>query len=320
MCGESKVYTTHQTENSALSELQSIILNEKNNVPLFQRYRALFSLKGLGTEEAVDIIIKSIKAEKDSELFKHELAYCLGQLQNKKAIPVLIDLIKDPNEFVMVRHEAAESIGAISESETIEILKDYLNDPCKELADTCLLAIEKIKYDHSEESKKVDQGVNIYGSIDPTPATTETKDISELKNILCDQKRDLWSRYRAMFALRDINNDEAVEALSEALESDKTSALFRHEIGFVFGEMQHPKSAHVLKRVLGNATEAPMVRHEAAEALGSIASDEVFSVLKEYLNDRNDVIRESCEVALDMYEYENSNEFQYAIIPDTTSV
>lgn len=55
-----------------------------------------------------------------------------------------------------------------------------------------------------------------------------------------------------------------------------------------------------------------MVRHEAAEALGAIASPEVVDVLKSYLNDEVDVVRESCIVALDMYDYENSNELEYA--------
>lgn len=57
-----------------------------------------------------------------------------------------------------------------------------------------------------------------------------------------------------------------------------------------------------------------MVRHEAAEALGSIATDEVLPVLEEW-REREDsprVVRESCQVALDMWDYENGGEFQYA--------
>lgn len=47
-----------------------------------------------------------------------------------------------------------------------------------------------------------------------------------------------------------------------------------------------------------------MVRHEAAEALGGIATPEVFPHLKEWAarEDAPRVVRESCEVALDMYE------------------
>lgn len=48
-----------------------------------------------------------------------------------------------------------------------------------------------------------------------------------------------------------------------------------------------------------------MVRHEAAEALGGIATDECLPVLKEF-SQRSDVpsvVRESCEVALDMVSF-----------------
>ena len=55
-----------------------------------------------------------------------------------------------------------------------------------------------------------------------------------------------------------------------------------------------------------------MVRHECAEALGAIATPYCFDILKNYLEDDKRVVRESCVIALDMCEYENSSEFQYA--------
>lgn len=55
-----------------------------------------------------------------------------------------------------------------------------------------------------------------------------------------------------------------------------------------------------------------MVRHECAEALGSIATDECYPVLKKYSQDKERVVRESCLVALDMWEHEASGAFQYA--------
>jgi deoxyhypusine monooxygenase len=74
--------------------------------------------------------------------------------------------------------------------------------------------------------------------------------------------------------------------------------------------------------------EDDMVRHEAAEALGGIASegqpgtfdspeDEergVLQILRDWAvkSDAPPVVRESCQVAVDMWEYENSNQFQYA--------
>lgn len=76
--------------------------------------------------------------------------------------------------------------------------------------------------------------------------------------------------------------------------------------------MQHPAAVPALCIVLERLNENPMVRHEAAEALGSIGKEECLDVLKRYREDRDRVVRESCEVALDMLEYENSDQFQYA--------
>lgn len=47
-----------------------------------------------------------------------------------------------------------------------------------------------------------------------------------------------------------------------------------------------------------------MVRHEAAEALGGIGTPEVLPHLKEWMarEDAPRVVRESCQVAIDMWE------------------
>lgn len=41
-----------------------------------------------------------------SALLKHELAYCLGQMQDTRAIPTLTAVLKDKGQEAMVRHEA----------------------------------------------------------------------------------------------------------------------------------------------------------------------------------------------------------------------
>lgn len=56
--------------------------------------------------EAIEWISKAFKD--DSALLKHELAYCLGQMQDKRAIPTLISVLKDTDQEPMVRHEAGK--------------------------------------------------------------------------------------------------------------------------------------------------------------------------------------------------------------------
>lgn len=78
----------------------------------------------------------------------------------------------------------------------------------------------------------------------------------------------------------------------------------RHEIAFVFGQLLSSYSVPALLKVLQNNEESDMVRHEAAEALGGIATPEVLPYLKEWMNrpDAPRVVRESCQVAIDMWE------------------
>lgn len=74
--------------------------------PLQARFRALFTLRGLGGPGAITWISRAFGD--DSALLKHELAYCLGQMQDSRAIPVLVDVLRDTCQEPMVRHEAGE--------------------------------------------------------------------------------------------------------------------------------------------------------------------------------------------------------------------
>ena len=82
------------------------VLNDSSR-PLKERFRALFTLRSLGGEEAIDAICASFADP--SALLKHECAYCLGQMQDKYAIPKLVSVLTDTEENPMVRHEAGTS-------------------------------------------------------------------------------------------------------------------------------------------------------------------------------------------------------------------
>ncbi|KRX46866.1 Deoxyhypusine hydroxylase [Trichinella murrelli] len=84
------------------------------------------------------------------------------------------------------------------------------------------------------------------------------------------------------------------------LESDG-SALLRHEVAFVLGQLANPVAMDVLQRRLCKMDENCMVRHECAEALGAIGNLECRRILEQFLQDKERVVRESCEVALDIY-------------------
>ncbi|KAF2396739.1 deoxyhypusine hydroxylase [Trichodelitschia bisporula] len=303
------------------------------SAPLARRFRALFSLKHLAstpdtatTLPAIDAIAAAFTSP--SALLKHELAYCLGQTRNPAAVPVLRAVLEDRAEDAMCRHEAAEALGALGDKSSLELLKQRRDDAAEEVVvrETCEIAVERIEWEHSgrkEELKKSD-----FASIDPAPPlpqTEETPSIKALENTLLDTSRPLFERYRAMFALRDLSSPPdaptalpAVQALAKGFRDP--SALFRHEIAFVFGQLSHPASIPSLVETLSDLNEASMVRHEAAEALGSLGEEEgVEDVLRRFLDDPEQVVRDSVVVALDMAEFEKKGELQYALIPEVTA-
>ena len=88
-----------------VAAVETILVNPKQD--LTTRFRALFTLRNLGGPEAVKWISEAFVD--DSALLKHELAYCLGQMQDERAIPILETVLKDTRQEPMVRHEAGET-------------------------------------------------------------------------------------------------------------------------------------------------------------------------------------------------------------------
>ncbi|KAK9505461.1 hypothetical protein O3M35_009516 [Rhynocoris fuscipes] len=280
------------------------VLND-NSRPLKERFRALFTLRNIGGDTAIKLISDCFSDS--SALLKHELAYCLGQMQDTRAIPILENVLKNNSENSMVRHEAAEALGAIGSESSLQILKDFSDDVAQEVAETCQLAVNRIEWLQSNSNKS--NCKSLYLSVDPAPPEN-SQNVSQLKATLLNDNENLFNRYKAMFALRDLQTTESILALCEGLFVG--SALFRHEIAFVLGQLQNSHSVPALTKCLSDLNQHEMVRHECAEALGSIASSDCTDTLKRFLNDDSRVVRESCEVALDMADYESSFDFQYA--------
>ena len=114
---------------------------------MFQRYRALFSLRHIGGPDAIRVIARAM-TEPDSALIRHEAAYVLGQLQGTGAIPHLVkQMERDPSS--MVRHEAAEALGNMwdAQKEVIPILQRFAkSDPAREVRESCEVALDNLAY------------------------------------------------------------------------------------------------------------------------------------------------------------------------------
>ncbi|ETV90742.1 hypothetical protein, variant [Aphanomyces invadans] len=287
------------TDGPSFEQLRASLLDLSQ--PMGKRTRAVFYLRTRGGKDELNVLLEALPNKKDSELMRHELAYVIGQFQDDDACPVLERVLADVEDDCMVRHEAAEALGAIGNASSIDILERFSHDDAPEVAETCALALRLVKYKHDPTEVNEEMDRNPYYSVDPAPAMQKSKSTEELKAILLDTSRSMFDRYRAMFSLRNRNTEDAALALASAF-NDK-SALFRHEIAYVMGQMVNPVTVPALKEVLVNEAEHRMVRHEAAEALGSIGTPECEEILQVYLKDAHQVVRESCEVALDIIDY-----------------
>jgi len=120
-----------------------------------------------------------------SSLFRHDVAFCLGQRQDPACVAALSALLGDGAQHPMVRHEAAEALGAIAGADgegggadeaaeagagagaraaagkredqasaarvAVEAacrakLREHLQDACQEVRETCELALARIEH------------------------------------------------------------------------------------------------------------------------------------------------------------------------------
>jgi len=117
--------------------------------PMFQRMRAVFSLRNRGGPEAVEALAAAFGDP--SALLRHELAYVLGQMGDPHAVPFLTAVLRKPDEHVMVRHECAEALGAIGQPESVPVLREFLSDPNPEVSESCDVALDLIAWVNSKD-------------------------------------------------------------------------------------------------------------------------------------------------------------------------
>ena len=304
-----------------ISVLQSILINDSKDIK--ERMNALFKLRTIGNLESVKALESVLLSGTSSDLVKHEVCYCFGQMLNFEENKIEIEnflnreVFEDPKRFSpIVLHEAAEALGNISSDNNIKLLERFLNYEDDIIRETCEISVENLNW-----MKNTDNGLkeglnNIklqYNSNDPAPPFNYKDDskynsIEKIRNIMHNKDETYFNRYRALFTLREFNSDEAVKVLCESFDKklkNNFSALFKHEVAFILGQMcEQAKSAlNALEQVLQDEEEDPIVRHEAALTLGEITKSK--DLLNEYSKHENQLVAESCQIALDFVDYWN---------------
>ncbi len=120
-------------------------------------------------------------------------------------------------------------------------------------------------------------------------------DIATFQKVL-DSKPSILLRIHSVCMLADMKNEKAVPLLCKALREDP-SPLVRHEGAFSLGQLGFKSAVPALLEAMSQ-DESVLVRHESAVALGSIGDEKAREGLLQRLDDPNEDVRLSAEVAL----------------------
>jgi deoxyhypusine monooxygenase len=235
--------------------------------------------------------------------------------ENKKEIESFLnkEVFDNPKKYnSIVLHEAAEALGNINSENNLILLERFLDYEDDIIKETCEIAVENInwmKKTNNGETEGLNKCELIYKTNDPSPPFNlkhdeKYKSLESIKTILFDQKETYFNKYRALFTLREFNNMAAVDVLCECFDKKHNfSPLFKHEVSFILGQMclVAKNALTCLEYVLRDESEDPIVRHETALALGEITKSK--DLLEKYCKHENQLIRESCEIALDFIDY-----------------
>ena len=120
-------------------------------------------------------------------------------------------------------------------------------------------------------------------------------DISTFQRVL-DSRPSILLRIHSVCMLADMKNENAVPLLCRALRED-SSPLVRHEGAFALGQLGFKSAVPSLLEAM-DEDRSVLVRHESAVALGSIGDERAREGLMRTINDQDENVRLSAEVAL----------------------
>ena len=142
------------------------LFNQSNDI--FTRYRSLFTIRDKlcsgdlnKMKAAVDLIVNTLSKAlhcPSSDLYRHEIAYVLGQIlsikdsvslseDNLNRLIIALKLsIEKSSEHGMVRHESAMALGEIENVHSKACLKKYSTiENCAILSDSCIVALNMVE-------------------------------------------------------------------------------------------------------------------------------------------------------------------------------
>ncbi|SBS87914.1 deoxyhypusine hydroxylase, putative [Plasmodium ovale] len=141
-------------DNKSVDNLIDDLNNE--NIPLKLRYEALFKLRDMQSDYSIMALGEALIKDKKSAIFRHEVAFVLGQALHLNSLKYLISSLTNIKEHEMVRHEVALALGSLGslninskeyknvQNMIINTLKKYSRDKCRVVSESCLVGLDYI--------------------------------------------------------------------------------------------------------------------------------------------------------------------------------
>ncbi|UCH88073.1 MAG: HEAT repeat domain-containing protein [Thermoplasmata archaeon] len=221
------------------------------------RWFASKELGNLGSEKAVESLIKALETDED-RIVRMYAASSLGSLGSEKAVEPLIKAI-EIDEDRNVRFYAIAALNGIEHEKTV--------GPLIKLLDTS---------ENESIRKNAIIGLGIIGSekaVEPLIKTLETGEDKFLQEIVAS-------------ALGNIGSKKAVEPLIKTLKTSKDKSV-RKVVASALGNIGSKKAVEPLIKTL-ETDEVSVVRFTAARALGNIGSKNAVDPLIKSLEISND--------------------------------
>lgn len=126
--------------------LTKLMLDE--SVSMFDRYRALFTLRNIYSKASCEAICQALTKDNFrscSPLLKHEVAFVLAQMEKvfSVAVPYLLEACKNPEEQGIVKHEGLVAIGEMIDDP--KLISDLLEHPDPIVSESCAVALNNMR-------------------------------------------------------------------------------------------------------------------------------------------------------------------------------
>jgi|TARA_B100000795_G_C22746326_1_gene417399 deoxyhypusine monooxygenase len=312
----------HSPGIPSMDSLKTCLLTDVTS-PAAKTTRAIYYLRSIGTDLAVDILCQALLLKSHTPLIRHEIGYVLGQMQQIRACQTLEDVLKDDQDNVMVRHECAEALGAIGEVRSLPLLEKMAALPNDTTTTTSTTAIDNDTQSDTQNDTQNDTKDNDFTCSPKSNTATKVRIPEELRET-CEIARDFckwkaegeqgqrpqvacacmlspYNSYDPAPPSPETDNLSTLQLGNRLRNTTNNLALFeRYQAMFALRDRGGEECVIELGRTLVEDESSALLRHEVAYVLGQMAHPAAILFLAESLRrrDEHNMVRHEAAEAL----------------------